>query len=493
MGQMVQTPLSKTESLSYLATGFLFPVNPRALGVQASMDLFVIMPLVIEILEASNIPLRVMALRLEETVKALITPEEKKRTLVSHCMFFAQLKDAMMFFYQTYADHFFDARVDRRCQSTEESQLTEKGREIAKSIAQNILILKQLALNALIPQVAKDNPRFTESQILAKTETIIDQIFKTPIGHSNVSATINATHPISTQEEETFNAATCKGLRGYQEDRYVASPTYPAIYAVLDGHGGSAASQFLKDWISDRLKVSYTDFLTHHPTPSQEELSHFFTETIKSAEIEFNQIQQTTGYQGGSTLSILVQTPGHQWAHIQIGDSCSLLIETKQGAETTPTRLSLLDTPTNPREVERIESAGGRIEYEIGAVTDHKFTTRLTISGRVFGEGVTSNLNMTASFGDEPIFRKPAAITFWPATLGDIIVISSDGLHDVILEKEIHAISKMVPHKDLPKALIIEALKRGSGDNITVVVVSTPTESAPCEMSSHVTPAEESP
>jgi PPM family protein phosphatase len=64
-----------------------------------------------------------------------------------------------------------------------------------------------------------------------------------------------------------------------------------------------------------------------------------------------------------------------------------------------------------------------------------------------------------------------------PLTPGDIVLVCSDGLTDLVSDEEIRLMIKAKPLNEVPKALINLANTRGGHDNITVVTLSVPVRS----------------
>ena len=65
-----------------------------------------------------------------------------------------------------------------------------------------------------------------------------------------------------------------------------------------------------------------------------------------------------------------------------------------------------------------------------------------------------------------------------PLAPGDIVLVCSDGLTDLVSDDEIRLMVKAKPLLEVPKALIDLANARGGHDNITVVTMGVPTGSA---------------
>jgi len=61
---------------------------------------------------------------------------------------------------------------------------------------------------------------------------------------------------------------------------------------------------------------------------------------------------------------------------------------------------------------------------------------------------------------------------------GDMLLLCSDGLTDLVSDEEIHSLIKSTPLSKVPSALSVLANDRGGHDNITVIVIGVPTGSA---------------
>lgn len=120
----------------------------------------------------------------------------------------------------------------------------------------------------------------------------------------------------------------------------------------------------------------------------------------------------------------------------------------------TALRLSWDHRAEDPGEVERIEKAGGF----------------------VFRNRVLGILAVTRSLGDhavkEFVIGAPHTSSLENARTGDFVILACDGLWDVFSDQE--AIDMVLKTKegtsDVSKVLVDEAIRRGSTDNITVVV-----------------------
>jgi len=87
----------------------------------------------------------------------------------------------------------------------------------------------------------------------------------------------------------------------------------------------------------------------------------------------------------------------------------------------------------------------------------------------VLSHAMGTRPELTAMFWQEPMNVQP----------GDIFLLSSDGLHNLVTSAEMCEVSRGAPSEAACRKLVDMAKERGGYDNITVAVVSIPGGSAP--------------
>ena len=284
--------------------------------------------------------------------------------------------------------------------------------------------------------------------------------------------------------------------------------------AVFDGHGGGGVSQFLKhhlyDAVCHHLKEKHweeNDALLHHPSVL---LNHnnTTTNTSKNAECAthpsnsaatlipsvfshaaalkaaFSQIEdtvmadETLKYQGSTAVAVLLHESeeGHRTLlSANVGDSRAILSRNGRAVDLTRDH-----KPNEEREKARILAMGETIEWD-----------RLSKVHRV------RNLSLSRAIGDR--YAKPAVsgeveINHYPVVEdGDeFILLASDGLWDVMtsedavlfvhqrIENELSSENiakddvvnyKLVLRRNMAKFVAREAIRRGSCDNVCVIMV----------------------
>jgi len=251
--------------------------------------------------------------------------------------------------------------------------------------------------------------------------------------------------------------------------------------AVFDGHGGGGVSQFLRKRLYDILceqnkqKLWEEDSQNHIPSVSSQ------VAALRSA---FNQVEKTVleddtlQYQGSTAVAVVLHESedGHRTLlSANVGDSRAILSRNGRAVDLTRDH-----KPNEEREKARILAMGETIEWD-----------SLSKVHRV------RNLSLSRAIGDR--YAKPAVsgeveIKHYPVAedKDEFILLASDGLWDVMTSQEVvsyvhkriedeldrEQISKddrenyrLVLRRNMAKFVAREALRRGSADNICVLMV----------------------
>lgn len=251
--------------------------------------------------------------------------------------------------------------------------------------------------------------------------------------------------------------------------------------AVFDGHGGGGVSSLLRDRLyklmNQHLKSSleFQDNSTNRPSlPSS-------VAALRSA---FQQIDaeilldDTLQYQGSTAVAVLVHEgdDGHKTIlSANVGDSRAILSRNRRAVNLTRDH-----KPNDEREKARIMAMGETIEW------DHYCKVH-----RV------RNLSLSRAIGDrfaKPVVTGEVEIKHFPeVNEGDeFFMLASDGVWDVMDSQDVvdfvHNQLDSIPGSDvlceedrdrlyqtrrenMSHAIAKEALRKGSGDNICVVLV----------------------
>lgn len=213
-----------------------------------------------------------------------------------------------------------------------------------------------------------------------------------------------------------------------------------AFFGVYDGHGGSRTAEYLKNNLFNNLS-SHPDFI--------KDTKSAIVQVFRKTDSDY--IDQEGGQKdAGSTASTAVMV-GDRLVVANVGDS--RVVACRAG---TAIALSNDHKPDRFDERERIENAGGFImwagTWRVGGV--------LAVS-RAFGDKL-----LKPYVSAEPEIQEEELEGF------DFMILASDGLWNVISNKEAVAIVQNIGDAEAAsRKLIQDAFARGSNDNITCVVV----------------------
>lgn len=242
-----------------------------------------------------------------------------------------------------------------------------------------------------------------------------------------------------------------KGERSTMEDTSLIKhdgESTDFIVAIFDGHNGSGCSKFLRDSL---LEEFYKQMKFHN---NDIELS--LKEAYHRIDQKWINYAQTKDCNDGSTgLCIIVNN--NRIIVANTGDCRALMNRSGKCIE-----LSRDHRPTDPEEMKRIEDNGGKV-----------------IGGRLQGE-----LAVSRAFGDyrykileSSLLTCDPEIREFPLTADvEFIVVACDGLYETFSNTEVieyinRLLSESKEISEIAKALAEEAIDRGSGDNITIIII----------------------
>lgn len=284
--------------------------------------------------------------------------------------------------------------------------------------------------------------------------------------------------------------------------------------AVFDGHGGGGVSQYLKNHlyeaVCNHVQIKHweeNDALLNRPSPSingatydtghargtDAEIPSVFSyaAALKSAfcEIEEDVLKNDTlQFQGSTAVAVLIHekhggnsnTEPSKRKHrtllsANVGDSRAILSRNGQAVDLTRDH-----KPNDDQEKSRILAMGETIEWD-----------RVSKVHRV------RNLSLSRAIGDKyakPVVSGEVEINHYPILdqSDEFILLASDGLWDVMtsheavafvhekIQKELSSINiakgdlanfTLVLRRNMAKFVAREAIRRGSSDNVCVVMV----------------------
>lgn len=266
------------------------------------------------------------------------------------------------------------------------------------------------------------------------------------------------------------------------------------FFAVFDGHGGAGVSKYL-----EQNTLSKLDSCLPKNNPTEDSISKAIADTLLAVDGEV--VSQRRLYKQGSTACALyLHSPSDSSpASIitaNIGDSRAVLARKGSAID-----LSVDHKPNSPSERSRIESVGGYVKWHGNYKPDGKPDENTGVYR------VNGNLALSRAIGDayeRPAMTPEPDITVTKGdTNDDFVIVATDGLWDVLTSQEaVQLVYDLIgEYKKEPegysslsqtdkvhfKALQTEqvnkiksqmariftqiALKRGSWDNITVLVL----------------------
>lgn len=270
-------------------------------------------------------------------------------------------------------------------------------------------------------------------------------------------------------EQGTISAvSTTIGRRSYMEDYFIrveGKESGIGLYAIFDGHSGKYSANFAKEYFTKAIGDEI-NLYAHAKAGSckyMEEPDHnlnfkrMLTDFIEEAESRLKKASIQHEHDSGATC-LLVIAEKEKLTVANLGDSRGVMCDSNGAA----IDLSIDHKPDHPKEKERIEKAGGKIQH--------------------WGVWRVRGLAMSRALGDyglklddNIIITEPDLFTF---DLNEhqpkFMILASDGLWDVMSSQEaVNFIKKRYSkEKDFgANALMNEAYRLQSSDNIAVLIV----------------------
>ena len=248
------------------------------------------------------------------------------------------------------------------------------------------------------------------------------------------------------------------GRRPYMEDRFLVvgelrGDPRASIYAVFDGHGGAAAAEFCVNRMVPLL-VSDPAF----PLLPVKAISNAFVRTDEEFLAHARSCRPPLD-DGTTAIAALIM--GRTLLVANAGDSRAILVH----RDGTVEAMSDDHKPNRPDEIQRIKQAGGVVYFHgvwrVGGV----LAVSRAIGDRILKPVVTAQPEL-----------KQCTITAGHAFL----VLATDGVWDVMTNDDVGAIvSSICDPQEAASRLVMEALDRGSADNITALVINLTTPRCP--------------
>jgi serine/threonine protein phosphatase PrpC len=257
---------------------------------------------------------------------------------------------------------------------------------------------------------------------------------------------------------------TDRGSRDHMEDTFLASKVQGGnhAFAVFDGHGGKEVSAYCKDHFGGHLDRA----LLGHGQDGVMSLVAALNSVDSSARKDLPR-----GTTAGTTACIVLVQPD-KVVTANIGDSRAILVHVdpsqhleSTSAESRVKQLSRDHKPSDPSEQDRIMRSGGFVTPPQFSDGVHRVMGRLSLS-RALGDW-----DMRPWVSPEPEMTLHAR-----HGRESFALIATDGIWDVLTSTEVAAmVQGYLEEGKHPGAalrhVLAEARRRGSGDNVTLVLV----------------------
>lgn len=299
---------------------------------------------------------------------------------------------------------------------------------------------------------------------------------------------------------ESYDTSVCsvQGARNYQEDEYLINQN-GAFAAVFDGHGGNAVSRYLRQNLYANVQAAAPVLKT------VEECTDALKAALKKVDSEVQRISHWS-FQGSTAVAVWVvsedrldEEPRRTVIAANVGDSRAVMC--RNGAALD---LTVDHKPNTDSEKARVEALGGKVVW-CGMVDEDGIPVPNAGIYRVNG-----NLALSRAIGDRSerpaVTSKPDMTTYDVEDDDEFIILGSDGLWDVMSSQEavsfvqdtlrdsgpvLEGSSKASLDSEIQEdesdsesepastyvqnriadLLVAEALKRGTTDNVTVVLM----------------------
>ena len=256
---------------------------------------------------------------------------------------------------------------------------------------------------------------------------------------------ITSAKTLKTATIESAGLTDVGKLRNDNEDTLLVDDDL-GLYIVADGMGGhragEVASKLVVESIQDYLSKGTADEAAEDDTVGDASLSIKANRVLAGIEhankVVYEAAISELDYEGmGSTVSMLL-FDANTLVAANVGDSPIYLIHNQK-----------IQTLSIPHTVMAEQMA---IDPEAAAELGSEFHHMLT-------QAMGANLSVNANICEIPYFK------------GDILVIGSDGLTDLVTPEETLEIAIKVPPESACRQMVDLANDRGGLDNITVIVV----------------------
>nr|VDD27037.1 unnamed protein product [Brassica oleracea] len=246
----------------------------------------------------------------------------------------------------------------------------------------------------------------------------------------------------------SYGYASSAGKRSSMEDFFETridgiDGEIVGLFGVFDGHGGARAAEYLKRHLFSNL-ITHPKFISDTKSAIADAYNHTDSELLESE-------NSHTRDDAGSTASTAILV-GDRLLVANVGDSRAVICRAGNAFA-----VSRDHKPDQSDERERIENAGGFVMWAGTWRVGGLLAVSRSFGDRLLKQYVIADPEIQEEKIDDSL---------------EFLILASDGLWDVFSNEEAVAVVKEVEEpEESTKKLVGEAIKRGSADNITCVVV----------------------
>lgn len=278
------------------------------------------------------------------------------------------------------------------------------------------------------------------------------------------------------------HAESWPGLKKTLQDRYASDEAMEELgvyFGVFDGHGGTQVADHCAKQLHKNIMIQFRQKQVQ-PASRDEKIRAAIKEAFVATDKEILAASERKKFEQVGSTAVTALLHGNpklgtalRLVVANLGDSRGVLCRAGQAVAASEDH-----KPSRIDEKKRIERAGGLVLQVRGAwrVAASTGGPSMSKSSRREYQG----LAMTRTFGDLH-FKKPVLlasnepeIQIIPLTDKDLfLVLATDGIYDVLPNQEV--VDLALKHWDNPdeaaKNIVRTAYKRGSEDNLTVLVI----------------------
>ncbi|XP_029923593.1 protein phosphatase, Mg2+/Mn2+ dependent, 1Na (putative) [Myripristis murdjan] len=264
-----------------------------------------------------------------------------------------------------------------------------------------------------------------------------------------------------------YAVASMQGWRAQMEDAHTCMPQLGGelaqwgYFAVFDGHAGTTVAQYCSKNLLDQILSTGGVKADEDPEQVKEAIRQGFLDIDRHMH---KRARRDSWDRSGSTAAATLLSPRHIY-FINCGDSRTFLCRNGQVVFYTEDH-----KPSNPREKERIQNAGG-------SVTLHRINGSLAVS-RALGDFDFKEVDWRPQT-EQLVSPEPEVFELERTPEDEFLILACDGVWDAIGNEELCAFvrNRLQVCDDLREicAQVIDlCLYKGSLDNISIIIVCFP-------------------